>query len=54
MAMLEDENWSGEDRMPIELFVASVRDWDTGLRRFLDHLTDVNDCSSGDALKTRC
>jgi hypothetical protein len=31
----------GEDRTPIELFVASVREWDTGLRRFLDHLTDV-------------
>jgi len=27
---------SGEDRTAIELFVAEVRGWDNGLRRFLD------------------
>jgi hypothetical protein len=27
---------SGEDRTAIELFVAGVREWETGLRRFLD------------------
>jgi hypothetical protein len=31
---------SGEDRTAIEHFIACVRDWDTGLRRFLDASVD--------------
>ena len=31
---------SGEDRTPIELFIAGIRDWDTGLRGFLDASAD--------------
>jgi hypothetical protein len=31
---------SGEDRTAIELFIAGVRDWEAGLRRFLDSSAD--------------
>jgi hypothetical protein len=31
---------SGEDRTAIELFLAGVRGWDGGLRRFLDASAD--------------
>jgi len=31
---------SGEDRTPIELFIAGVRGWDAGLQSFLDASTD--------------